>query len=92
MSFSFLGGTITQTGTDTSLAGLATWATLLTLGKVTSYDIGTNKLVVDGSLTIPIGQQLALDATASTRSIQVNGTLTLGAYEANQADYTLNYR
>jgi hypothetical protein len=92
MSFALLGGTITQTGTDTSLAGLATWATLLTLGKVTSYDIGTNKLVVDGSLTIPIGQQLALDATASTRSIQVNGTLTLGAYEANQADYTLNYR
>lgn len=92
MSFAYSAGTITQTGTNTTLAGLATWATVRTLGKVTSYDIGTNKLVVDGSLTIPIGQQLVVDATASTRSIQVNGTLTLGVYKANQADYTLNYR
>ena len=91
MSFSESGGVITQTGTDTDLSGLNGITGVTRVGYVTTgsldyylYDIGTNRLDIEGSLTInPEYNALLTNSTAApTPNMAINvrstGTLILG--------------
>jgi hypothetical protein len=87
MSFSLSGSTITQSGTDTSLAGLNGIAgvTTTTIGYFTRYDIGSLTLSVTGTLSWNTGStlhQLRLSpANATTRNsiiVQSGGSITIG--------------
>jgi hypothetical protein len=87
MSFSLSGSTITQSGTDTSLAGLNGIAgvTTTTIGYFTRYDIGSLTLSVTGTLSWNTGttlHQLRLSpANATTRNsiiVQSGGSITIG--------------
>jgi len=88
--------TITQTGTDTSLAGLTGLTGVSTIvndaaGGYTSYSVGTNYLLINGTLSIGVSapyEQLVCGFNTSTASggtainqamLQVAGTLTLGS-------------
>jgi len=55
MSFSLNAttGVITQSGTDADLSGLSeiTGVTVTTIGGITQYDVGTNRIVINGTLT-----------------------------------------
>jgi hypothetical protein len=87
MSFSLSGSTITQSGTDTSLAGLTGIAgvTTTTIGYYTQYDIGTLTLSVTGTLSWNTGatlNQLKLSpanaSTANSVIVQSGGSITIG--------------
>lgn len=91
MSFSESGGVITQTGTDTDLTGLSGLTGVTRFGYVTTgsetfyiYDIGTNRLDIEGDLTINPEYNMLLTncptGTLPNMSINVRstGTLTLG--------------
>jgi hypothetical protein len=87
MSFSYSSGVITQTGTDTDLSGLA-GLTGVTVTSYSSryeiYDIGTNRLDIEGDLTInPENNMLISNAPTATIpdmsvNVRANATLTLG--------------
>jgi len=52
MSFALNSGVITQTGIDADLSGLnITGVTVTTIGGITQYDVGTNRIVINGTLT-----------------------------------------
>lgn len=88
MSFSYVGGVITQTGTDTSLAGLnglTGVTTTTTVGGYTRY-VTANTLRINGTLTIggdaaPL-EQLVIGVnsshTATIINVAAGGSLTIG--------------
>ena len=87
MGFSYSGGVITQTGTDTDLSGLS-GLTGVTVTSYSSryeiYDIGTNRLDIEGDLTInPEDNMLISNAPTAVVpnmaiNVRANATLTLG--------------
>ena len=87
MGFSYSGGVITQTGTDTDLSGLS-GLTGVTVTSYSSryeiYDIGTNRLDIEGDLTInPEDNMLISNAPTAVIpnmaiNVRANATLTLG--------------
>lgn len=97
MAFALSGSTITQSGTDTDLAGIAgNGATLIDHGVYKVYDLGTNELVVSGTLNINtidgIQEQLLVGTgSQSVIDLEVSGTgnLTIGLNSTN-ADGTYN--
>jgi hypothetical protein len=88
MAFTYSGGIITQTGTDTNLSGLSglTGVNVITYGLLpfSVYDIGTNRLDIEGSLTIdPEANMFISNAPTGVfpngaLNVRNNGTLTLG--------------
>mgnify|MGYP003664898782 FL=1 len=91
MSFSESAGVITQTGTDTNLSGLNGLTGVNRIGYTTTgsesfyiYNIGTNRLDIEGNLTINPEYNMFLTncptGLAPNMSINVRstGTLTLG--------------
>lgn len=84
MPFSISSGLITQTGTDTNLSALGSVAgvTNITNGTKTSYFIGNNRLVVNGTLTFdPRFEEVLLGSgiTAYPQvSVAVGGVLNIG--------------
>lgn len=91
MGFAYAGGVLTQTGTDTDLSGLNGLTGVTRFGYVTTgsqiyyiYDIGTNRLDIEGDLTINPEYNMLLTncptGTAPNFSINVraNATLTIG--------------
>lgn len=81
MAFTLSGSTITQTGTDTSLAGLSGIAGVSTFtygsgdNRRSIYNIGSNILVLSGALTInPYKEKLVHNGL---NSVRFNGTLTV---------------
>jgi hypothetical protein len=91
MSFSYLTGVITQTGTDTDLSGLNGLTGVTRIGYVTTgsesyyvYDIGTSRLDIEGDLTINPEYNMLLTncPTGIVPDMSINvrstGTLTLG--------------
>ena len=91
MAFAYSAGVITQTGTDTDLSGLNGLTGVTRIGYVTTgsesfyiYDIGTNRLDIEGDLTINPEYNMLLTncptGIAPNMSINVRstGTLTLG--------------
>lgn len=82
MAFSLSGSTITQSGTDASLAGLAAIAGVTTVAQAThtTYNIGNLQLLVTGTLTIdPEIETLYCGyVSATTRMVRVTGTLNIG--------------
>lgn len=91
MAFSLSGSTITQTGTDTSLAGLAAITGVVTTAQAThtTYNIGDRTLVVSGTLTLdPEIETLYCGyVSATTRMVRVTGTLNIGK-EITENGYT----
>jgi hypothetical protein len=83
MTFSISGSLITQTGTDANLALLSGVAgvTTLTNGTKTVYNIGNNRLQIDGALTFdPRFEELQLGTGITVfPQVQVNGTLNIGS-------------
>ena len=92
MSFSESAGVITQTGTDTDLSGLNGLTGVNRIGYTTTgsesfyiYDIGTNRLDIEGNLTINPEYNMFLTncPTGLIPNMSINvrstGTLTLGA-------------
>jgi hypothetical protein len=88
MAFTYSGGIITQTGTDTNLSGLSglTGVSVITYGLLpfSVYDIGTNRLDIEGSLTIdPEANMFISNAPTGVfpngaLNVRNTGTLTLG--------------
>jgi hypothetical protein len=91
LSFSYLSGVITQTGTDTNLSGLNGLTGVTRTGYVTTgsqsyyiYDIGTNRLDIEGDLTINPEENMFISnaPTGLIPNMAVNvrsgATLTLG--------------
>jgi hypothetical protein len=86
MAFNLSGSTITQTGTDSDLSGLAaiTGVTTITEGDVlkphNTYSIGDRRLVIDGTLSHdPASELLIIGDGISGESILVNvGTYNYG--------------
>ena len=83
MGFTYSAGVITQTGTDTSLAGLVglTGVTTSTLfGAITVYNIGNSQLVIDGTLSFDAESELLETGTSvpAWPTINVNGTFNVG--------------
>jgi hypothetical protein len=88
MAFTYSGGIITQTGTDTNLAGLSgiTGVNVITYGLLpfSVYDMGTNRLDIEGSLTIdPEANMFISNAPTGVfpngaLNVRNTGTLTLG--------------
>ena len=91
MAFAYSAGVITQTATDTGLSGLNGLTGVTRIGYVTTgsesfyiYDIGTNRLDIEGDLTINPEYNMLLTncptGIAPNMSINVRstGTLTLG--------------
>jgi hypothetical protein len=89
MGFLLNGTVITQSGTDTSLAGLSgNGATVTDFGAYKVYNCGGNRLVVNGTLTIngldKIQEQLLIGTgSQSVIDIEVAGTLTIGFNSSN---------
>ncbi|NER29431.1 MAG: hypothetical protein F6J89_17835 [Symploca sp. SIO1C4] len=85
MAFNLSGGTITQTGTDTDLGGLAGLGGVTTVGNAdyTVYDIGTNQLVIQGTCTLTpeIECIVQSDGVSSLPAVDIEngGTLNIGA-------------
>lgn len=82
MSFSISGSLITQTGTDTSLALLSGVAgvTTITNGTKTVYNIGNNRLQINGTLTFdPRFEELHLGTGVTFPQINIVGTLNIGS-------------
>lgn len=93
MAFSLSGTTITQTGTDTSLAGLSGIAGVTTstfFGVVTVFNIGNYRLVINGTLSFNAElQALQIGTGAAFPNIEVAGVFDIGllrskAYAASQ--------
>ena len=82
MAFTLSGSTITQSGTDANLSGLAAIAGVVTTSQAThtTYNIGDRTLVVSGTLTIdPEIETLYCGYVSSaTRMVRVTGTLNIG--------------
>ena len=83
MGFTYSAGVITQTGTDTSLAGLVglTGVTTSTLfGAITVYNIGNSQLVINGTLSFDAESELLETGTSvpAWPTINVNGTFNVG--------------
>jgi len=84
VSFSISGGVITQTGTDTNLSALGAVAgvTNVTNGTKTTYLIGSNRLLINGTLTFdPRFEEVLLGSGITTYpqvSVAVGGTLNIG--------------
>lgn len=87
------GGIITQTGTDTSLSGLNGNAgvTTTSLTHLTIYDLGTNRLRIDGTLTIngvstADREMLVLGVDGATQNVDIDvgstGTLIVGSVDS----------
>lgn len=76
------GSTITQSGTDANLSGLAAIAGVTTVAQAThtAYNIGNLQLLVTGTLTIdPEIETLYCGyVSASTSMVRVTGTLNIG--------------
>ena len=88
MSFSYLSGVITQTGTDTDLGGLNGLTGVTRIGSVTTgiqsyyiYDIGTNRLDIEGDLTIIEAGNAprikALEEKTKSHQIEINSVFKL---------------
>ena len=81
--FSHSGSTITQSGTDTSLAGLTSVSGVTTqiINGQTLYFVGNNKMIITGNLTInPLTEQLVFGVAAPFRTLSMgSGSLTIGA-------------
>ena len=89
MSFTISGSTITQSGTDNSLSGLAaiSGVTLTAFAERSVYALGTNTLVINGTLNVDPAIEQINCSSASGRSVQVNGTLNInGQKSINGAD------
>ena len=83
MAFTLSGSIITQTGTDTSLAGLVglTGVTTSTLfGAITVYNSGNSQLVINGTLSFDAESELLETGTSvpAWPTINVNGTFNIG--------------
>ena len=87
MAFSQVGSVITQTGTDTDLSGLSGLTGVSVISYSSRYDIyniGTNRLDIEGDLTInPENNMLISNAPTATIpdmavNVRANATLTLG--------------
>lgn len=95
MAFTQSGTLITQSGTDANLAGLAglTGVTVTDRLSHIEYDIGANRLLITGDLTIagPAREQYVFrgDTGHNNVDIQVDsgGSLTLGEFQADPLDY-----
>ncbi|OEU68523.1 MAG: hypothetical protein BBJ57_07535 [Desulfobacterales bacterium PC51MH44] len=88
MSFAYLAGVITQTGTDTDLSGLngLTSVTRLTQGTgdglYTIYELAGSRLVINGTVTHNPDQECILfnfSPTSTLPCIDVTGTYNYGA-------------
>lgn len=97
MSFAYAAGVITQTGTDTDLSGLSglTGVTVTDHGWYTEYDTGTNRLLVEGSLTVSGATREQLryqgDILYDDNNFEITGTLIIGKLEADVRDYNMQY-
>lgn len=94
MAFSLSGSTITQTGTDTSLAGLSGLAGVTTstfFGVVTVYNIGNNRLVINGTLSFNAElQALQIGTGAAFPNIEVSGVFNIGTLQSKAYNTTQN--
>lgn len=94
MAFSLSGTTITQTGTDTSLAGLSGLAGVTTstfFGVVTVYNIGNNRLVINGTLSFNAElQALQIGTGAAFPNIEVSGVFNIGTLQSKAYNTTQN--
>jgi hypothetical protein len=82
MAFTLSGSTITQTGTDTSLSGLAGIAGVTTIsqGDLKIYSLPALNLVIQGDLTInPRFEQLFMGAASPFPNVQNSGTLNINS-------------
>jgi hypothetical protein len=87
-NFTLAGTTITQTGIDADLSGIAgiTGVSSLQQGTggaiYTVYDIGDLQLVIDGTLSIDASKEMLLVGPNAPRSnIFINGTLNINDFE-----------
>ena len=87
MSFTYSGGVITQTGTDADLSGMSglTGVTVISYSsRYDIYNIGTNRLDIEGNLTInPENNMLISNASTGFApnmvvNVRNSATLTLG--------------
>jgi hypothetical protein len=83
--FTHNGSTITQSGTDTSLAGLSgvSGVTTQIINGQTLYFVGNNNMNITGNLTInPLTEQLVFGSAAPFRTLNLStsgASLTIGA-------------
>ena len=97
MSFSISGTTITQTGTDTSLAGLSGVASVTTSTylNLVIYSLDINRLVVTGTLTFNPEREILIfgNVSQSENCLQINsgGTLNIGNNETKNGYVRQNF-
>lgn len=97
MSFSSSGNRIIQSGTDADLSGLASVSGVTVVSAaggergVTVYDLGSNYLVVNGTLDWDPEQEVCI--TENDRGVEVNGTLNINGeiLRDGVATYSENY-
>lgn len=94
MAFTLSGSTITQSGTDANLSGLAGLAGVTTstfFGVVTVYNIGNNRLVINGTLSFNAElQALQIGTGAAFPNIEVSGVLSIGTLQSKAYNTTQN--
>lgn len=85
MAFSQSGSVITQSGTDNGLGGLVglsgvtAWESNANGTNARGINLGSNKLVVNGTLTLdPENEFLAQNSAAARPNIEINGRLNIG--------------
>jgi len=83
-AFNLSGSTITQTGTDTDLSGLASIAGVNTITTGTGdniytvYEVGNRNLVINGTLTLNVQtEKIIFGTSAPFNSFLVNGTFNI---------------
>ena len=92
-NYTLNGTTITQTGTDTNLSGLAdiSGVTTTVLGGVTYYNIGTRRLYFSGTQTISGRTERVItnhSVGSGNAAFRVTGTLTINDFETRNGETT----
>lgn len=99
-TFTLSGTTITQTGTDNDLSGLALVSGVTSMQvsagtntEFTTYYIGDYNLIIDGILTIDASKEMLIIGPLALRSIiLVNGTLNINDFKTINSFTAFNQR
>ena len=90
MPFTASGTTITQSGSDAGLAALASIAgvSVISTARATTYNIGSNKLIIAGDCTIKADEKIEIGDSAPSLYLEIASGASLTIYGTNDGNTT----